>query len=130
MKFVSVEMSWFKNIISFQYAIDIYLTTCFNSQVGRTERLDNTLNPQFSTAIIIDYFFEELQKLKFFIYDIDSSSMSLKSADFLGEMECTLGQVVYNFLYSATSMFNSLTTLNSKWINLKLHAEISQNNYL
>ena len=101
----------------------------FHSQVGRTERLDNTLNPQFSTAIIIDYFFEELQKLKFFIYDIDSSSMSLKSADFLGEMECTLGQVVYNFLYSATSMFNSLTTLNSKWINLKLHAEISQNNY-
>ena len=62
-------------------------------QVGRTERLDNTLNPRFSKAIIMDYFFEELQKLKFFIYDIDSPSMNLKSADFLGEMECTLGQV-------------------------------------
>lgn len=69
-------------------------------EVGRTERLDNALNPQFSTAIIIDYFFEELQKLKFFIYDIDSSSMSLKSADFLGEMECTLGQLVSSGTYT------------------------------
>ncbi|KAJ7360434.1 hypothetical protein OS493_015535 [Desmophyllum pertusum] len=63
-------------------------------EVGRTERLDNTLNPQFSQAIIADYFFEELQKLKFLIYDIDSPSQNLKSADFLGEIECTLGQLV------------------------------------
>ena len=41
----------------------------------------------------MDYFFEELQKLKFFIYDIDSLTSDVKSADFLGEMECTLGQV-------------------------------------
>ena len=42
----------------------------------------------------MDYFFEELQKLKFFIYDIDNPNVAnLKSADFLGEMECTLGQV-------------------------------------
>jgi len=57
--------------------------------------LDNTLNPQFSKAVIVDYFFEELQKLKFFIYDIDSPSSNLKSADFLGEMESTLGQVKF-----------------------------------
>jgi len=43
----------------------------------------------------VDYFFEELQKLKFFIYDIDSPSSNLKSADFLGEMESTLGQVKF-----------------------------------
>ena len=64
-------------------------------QVGRTERLDNTLNPQFSKAVLVDYFFEELQKLKFFIYDIDSPTGNLKTADFLGELECTLGQVRY-----------------------------------
>ena len=61
--------------------------------MGRTERLANSLNPQFSTPIIIDYFFEELQKLKFVIHDIDSASGSLKDADFLGEMQCNLGQV-------------------------------------
>ena len=64
-------------------------------QVGRTERLDNTLNPRFSKAVLVDYFFEELQKLKFFIYDIDSPTGNLKMADFLGELECTLGQVRY-----------------------------------
>ena len=55
--------------------------------------MDNTLNPQFSKSVMVDYFFEELQKLKFFIYDIDSPSSNLKSADFLGELECSLGQV-------------------------------------
>lgn len=62
-------------------------------QVGRTERIENNLNPNFSKSIIVDYFFEELQKLKFLVYDIDSASGSLKNADFLGEMQCTLGQV-------------------------------------
>ena len=53
----------------------------------------NCLNPQFSTPVIVDYFFEELQKLRFAVYDIDSASGSLKNADFLGQTECTLGQV-------------------------------------
>lgn len=69
-------------------------------EIGRTERLDNTLNPQFSKAVIVDYFFEELQKLKFFIHDIDSPTSNLKSADFLGEMECTLGQLVSSGTYT------------------------------
>ena len=61
----------------------------------------NSLNPQFSTPVIVDYFFEELQKLKFMIYDIDSASGSLKNADFLGEMHCTLGQVKnYTFVHN------------------------------
>lgn len=67
-------------------------------QVGRTERVENSLNPNFSKAILVDYFFEELQKLKFILYDIDSPRGSLKSADFLGEMECTLGQVGHTCL--------------------------------
>ncbi|XP_048577137.1 copine-3 isoform X2 [Nematostella vectensis] len=69
-------------------------------EVGRTERLENTLNPNFSTTIVVDYFFEELQKLKFMVYDIDSASGSLKNADFLGEMQCTLGQLVSSATYT------------------------------
>ena len=77
------------------WEIFFFLLTAFPSffQVGRTEKLDNTLNPQFSKAVLVDYFFEELQKVKFFIYDIDSPTGNLKNADFLGELECTLGQV-------------------------------------
>ena len=61
---------------------------------ARTEILQNTLNPEFSTKILIGYRFEEQQKLKFKIYDIDSDDPILENHDFLGEAECSLGQIV------------------------------------
>lgn len=61
---------------------------------GRTEVLQNSLNPQFSTKIKIGYRFEEHQKLKFKIYDIDSHNPVLDAHDFLGEADCSLGQIV------------------------------------
>ncbi|KAM7370135.1 hypothetical protein PAMP_011415 [Pampus punctatissimus] len=63
-------------------------------EVGRTEKIMNCLNPTFSKTFVIDYYFEMVQKLKFVVYDIDSDSCNLEGADFLGELECTLGQVV------------------------------------
>jgi len=53
----------------------------------------NCLNPKFSKSFVVDYYFEMVQKLRFEIYDIDSENCSLQDADFLGELECTLGQV-------------------------------------
>ncbi|XP_058478346.1 copine-3-like isoform X1 [Solea solea] len=64
------------------------------SEIGRTEQIKNCLNPSFSKTFVIDYYFEMVQKLKFEVYDIDNDSGSLQGADFLGELECTLGQVV------------------------------------
>lgn len=61
---------------------------------GRTEVMKNNCNPEFATKIIIGYRFEEQQKLKFKIYDIDGSSPVLDDHDFLGEAECSLGQIV------------------------------------
>jgi len=34
-------------------------------QFGRTEIIQNTLNPEFVRKFVMDYFFEESQKLKF-----------------------------------------------------------------
>lgn len=34
-------------------------------QFGRTEVIDNTLNPDFVRKYILDYFFEEKQNLRF-----------------------------------------------------------------
>ena len=34
-------------------------------QFGRTETIQNTLNPDFVRKFVMDYFFEESQKLKF-----------------------------------------------------------------
>ncbi len=41
----------------------------------------------------MDYKFEEVQPLKFCLYDIDNSTSSLDDDDFLGSLECTLGEV-------------------------------------
>ncbi|XP_070841678.1 copine-3-like isoform X2 [Chaetodon trifascialis] len=63
-------------------------------EIGRTEKIKNCLNPKFSKTFVIDYYFEMVQKLRFELYDIDSDNCSLQDADFLGELECTLGQIV------------------------------------
>ncbi|XP_061095045.1 copine-3-like [Conger conger] len=63
-------------------------------EVGRTERVQNCLAPKFAKKFLIDYYFELMQKLKFGVYDIDNKTIDLGDDDFLGELECTLGQVV------------------------------------
>ncbi|MED6264795.1 Copine-3 [Characodon lateralis] len=63
-------------------------------EIGRTEKIPNCLNPKFSKSIILDYYFEMVQKLRFELYDIDSENCNPEEADFLGELECTLGQIV------------------------------------
>uniref|UniRef100_A0A6Q2XC93 Copine-3 n=1 Tax=Esox lucius TaxID=8010 RepID=A0A6Q2XC93_ESOLU len=63
-------------------------------EVGRTETVKNCLSPKFAKKFIIDYYFELVQRLKFQIYDIDNKTVDLSDDDFLGELDCTLGQVV------------------------------------
>uniref|UniRef100_H3DCD3 Copine Va n=1 Tax=Tetraodon nigroviridis TaxID=99883 RepID=H3DCD3_TETNG len=63
-------------------------------EFGRTEVIDNTLNPDFVRKFILDYFFEEKQNLRFDVYDIDSKSPDLAKHDFLGQVHCTLGEIV------------------------------------
>uniref|UniRef100_A0A4W6G5F1 Copine-3 n=1 Tax=Lates calcarifer TaxID=8187 RepID=A0A4W6G5F1_LATCA len=63
-------------------------------EVERTEKVQNCLSPKFAKKFVIDYYFEIVQKLKFGIYDIDNKTIDLSDDDFLGELECTLGQVV------------------------------------
>uniref|UniRef100_A0A6I8SQF0 Copine VIII n=1 Tax=Xenopus tropicalis TaxID=8364 RepID=A0A6I8SQF0_XENTR len=63
-------------------------------EYGRTEVIDNTLNPDFVKKFIMDYFFEERQNLRFDLYDVDSKSPNLAKHDFLGQMFCTLGEIV------------------------------------
>lgn len=63
-------------------------------EVDRTERIKNSLNPTFTKGITVDYHFEEVQKVKFGVYDIDNNTKDLRDDDFLGGAECTLGQLV------------------------------------
>ncbi|ELR58752.1 Copine-7, partial [Bos mutus] len=62
-------------------------------QVDRTEVVRSSLHPVFSKVFTLDYYFEEVQKLRFEVYDTHGpSSLSCQEDDFLGGMECTLGQ--------------------------------------
>ncbi|ELU11603.1 hypothetical protein CAPTEDRAFT_227478 [Capitella teleta] len=69
-------------------------------EYGRTEMIKDSLNPDFVKKFIMDYYFEESQKLRFEMrvistdYDVDSPSSKLDKHDFLGCLECTLGQIV------------------------------------
>nr|XP_057941709.1 copine-5-like isoform X1 [Doryrhamphus excisus] len=68
-------------------------------EFGRTEVIDNTLNPDFVRKYILDYFFEEKQNLRFDVFDIDSKSPDMAKHptdfnDFLGQVYCTLGEIV------------------------------------
>lgn len=63
-------------------------------QVGRTEVVPSCLHPAFSKVFTLDYYFEEVQKLRFEVYDSHGpSSHSCREDDFLGGMECTQGPV-------------------------------------
>ncbi|XP_060567238.1 copine-3-like [Ruditapes philippinarum] len=63
-------------------------------ELGRTENVENSLDPDFTKAFPIDYLFEEVQKVNIAVYDIDNSTSKLSDDDFLGQLECTLGQIV------------------------------------
>ncbi|RUS76350.1 hypothetical protein EGW08_015880, partial [Elysia chlorotica] len=65
-------------------------------EVGRTENVINCLDPKFSRCFVVNYFFEEVQKIMIAVYDIDNKTPELYDDDFLGQIETTLGQVVSN----------------------------------
>jgi len=64
------------------------------AEFGRTEKIQDSLSPRWGKKFVMDYKFEERQLLKFSIYDIDSSSTNLDSHDFLGDTECSLGEIM------------------------------------
>ncbi|XP_013987085.1 copine-1 isoform X1 [Salmo salar] len=64
------------------------------TELDRTEKVENCQDPEFSKKLLLDYHFEKVQKLKLGVYDIDNRSVDLKDDDFLGGVECTLGQIV------------------------------------
>ncbi|MGH0120889.1 UNVERIFIED_CONTAM: hypothetical protein FKN15_014073 [Acipenser sinensis] len=63
-------------------------------RVDRTEIIRSSINPVFSKVFTVDFYFEEVQRLRYEVYDISSNHNGLKDADFLGGMECTLGQII------------------------------------
>jgi len=62
--------------------------------LDRTETIDNNLHPEWQKKFVLQYKFEERQLLKFEVYDADDNSSNLNNHDFIGSIECSLGEVV------------------------------------
>lgn len=63
-------------------------------EVGRTETIQNSPDPTFAKSVQVDFFFEEVQRLRVEVFDRDSSSERLADHDFLGCVEITMGQLM------------------------------------
>ena len=77
----------------FQQSKLLQITNYIVLQIGRTERISDSLNPKFQKQITVDYRFEEVQKLGFYVFDIDDGNNDINKADFLGQCDCNLGKV-------------------------------------
>ena len=62
--------------------------------VDKTETIDNTLDPVFEKKFVLQFRFEERQLLRLSVYDRDGPSQKLADHDFIGQAECSLGEVV------------------------------------
>ncbi|PWA60426.1 copine-3 [Artemisia annua] len=72
-------------------------------EIGRTEIVQNSLNPQWIAKVKVAYYFETVQTLVFRVYDVDThlnvpevKTIKLDDQDYLGEAICTLSQIVTN----------------------------------
>lgn len=59
------------------------------TKIAQTETIDNNLNPDFATPVILDYFFEKSQEIRFEVYDKD-----INGRDEIGKTSARLSQLL------------------------------------
>lgn len=59
-------------------------------EIGRTEVIQDNLNPKFAKKIVMHYQFEQMQRLRFEVFDIDP----IGGNDFLGALDTTLADII------------------------------------
>ena len=73
---------------------------------GKTEQIENNLNPDFVTYFEMDYYFEKIQKIKIEVFDVDPTRLER-----IGNFETTLGDIMGSV---GTSLTADLTLPNKK----------------
>ncbi|KAG2260095.1 hypothetical protein Bca52824_079389 [Brassica carinata] len=70
-------------------------------EIGRTEVILNSLNPNWIQKITVSFQFETVQTLVFHVFDVDTryhnvpvKTLKLKEQDYLGEATCVLSEVM------------------------------------
>lgn len=75
-------------------------------EIGRTESITDSLNPEWVKKLLINYSFETIQKLKFEVWDKDP-----QKDEFLGEFITTLAEIV---AFSGRQFIGKLTGISNK----------------
>ena len=87
--------------------------------------------PQFSKNFLLNYHFEEIQKLKFLVVDIDDKHRveDISRHDLIGELECTLADLVTaGQKYTRTLRLKGLKKVASCVISVVLSSKRVMNN--
>ncbi|GFO14211.1 copine iv [Plakobranchus ocellatus] len=94
-------------------------------EFARTELATGTSDPQFIKTIHVDYQFEAVQHIRVRIYEEDSSSSAeyLEDGDFLGQIECFLGQIVFNSFVSKPLSSRSGETLSDSFVTIRVQEQ-------
>eukprot|EP01132_Coremiostelium_polycephalum_P005692 gene5692-7083_t len=61
---------------------------------GKTEKINNNLNPIFKTPVTIDYLFEEVQNIKIVVMDIDKEISKHDDDDLIGTTTVSIGSIL------------------------------------
>ena len=66
------------------------------TKLGQTEVIHDNLNPQFVTKVPAEYHFEQQEKFKVEVYDVDDDTQinNLKAHDFIGRLEFELHEII------------------------------------
>eukprot|EP00164_Ancoracysta_twista_P002832 GFYU01003767.1.p1 GENE.GFYU01003767.1~~GFYU01003767.1.p1 ORF type:complete len:546 (+),score=140.08 GFYU01003767.1:460-2097(+) len=78
-------------------------------EVGRTGVIADSLSPRFMKSILVDHYFEQVQPLRFEIYDVDNfDETNLRKHRKFGVVECTLAQIITDQGKEWSSAFRGL----------------------
>lgn len=78
---------------------------------------------QFSKTFVVDFRFEEVQTLKFAVYDVDDKHNidDIRRHDFIGAMECSLADIV-----AAGQQYKRTLRVSGKYVRSLLKVEHMQ----
>ena len=98
-------------------------------RLGQTEVVADSLNPDFVTAVNIDYFFEEQQNIRVDVYDADDATQlnNLNKQEFIGSFNFQLGKLISARNQEITGQIESSVRKNSG--NIKIMALEKKSDY-
>jgi len=98
--------------------------------IGKTECIQNDLNPNFATSFNVKYHFEKMTQLQFRVVDIDSSDQDLDKGDFLGQATTNLHEIVGSKNQTVTKKLDLGNGKQKGTINLRVEEITTGNDFI